>query len=138
MLWIDLIWAFLLALLFALLLAGPLRWRHPSRSGGAVPLAAVFLFTIFFLAIWAGGRWLAPIGPPLWGGYWLSFLLVGLFVLLLLATVSPPAPPPPPRTPAEVHSEIQKEEAAGTVLSVFFLLLLVALIVAILLSYIEF
>jgi len=48
-----------------------------------------WLFVVVFLVTWAGGVWLRPFGPTLWGVCWLGFLLAGLFILLLLAIFIP-------------------------------------------------
>lgn len=133
MFWFDLLLAFLLAWVFVLLLAGPLGWRHPRRPDSPVAETIIFLFLIFFLAIWAGGIWMAPVGPVIAGYTWLPFVLVGLFVLLLIAAAS--APREPPRTTAEARVEAEEAAAVGTALGAFFWILLTALIVAIIVSY---
>jgi hypothetical protein len=134
--WFDLIWAFLLAWVFVYLLTGPLRWRHPSRADAPVGVAAVFLFFIFFLAIWAGGVWLVPFGPTIAGAYWLPFVLVGLFILLLFAAAAGTTAPPPPRTSAEAQEEVEEAAAAGAVITVFFWALMIGLLIAIILGYV--
>lgn len=130
---LDLMWAFLLGWLFTLLLTGPLGWRHPARAKGPAPASALFLFVIFFLAIWAGGVWLIPFGPTIGGGYWLPFLVVGLFVLLVVAALSTPSRPP--RGAAEAEVEAEEAAVAGTVLGVFFWILLLGLVGAVVLAY---
>ena len=47
-----------------------------------------------FAAVWLCGAWLEPLGPPLWGVSWLSFLFAGLVITLVMAIV---AVPPRPR-----------------------------------------
>lgn len=66
------------------LLLKPSRDEHPGWT------ALAFLFLALFLPIWAGGMWLGPMGPAMFGMYALPFLLIGLCVALLLAAVSPP------------------------------------------------
>lgn len=134
MFWFDLIWAFLLAWVFVLLLTGPLGWRHPRKPDSPVAETILFLFLIFFLAIWAGGVWIAPFGPVIAGRSWLPFVLVGLFLLLLIAAAS--APREPPRTATEARLEAEEAAAVGTALSVFFWILLLGLMAAILVAYI--
>lgn len=40
-------------------------------------------FPVTFLTSWAGGAWLSPIGPALFGVYWMTFLVAGLLSALL-------------------------------------------------------
>lgn len=40
--------------------------------------------------LWAGGSYIGPVGPPLFGVYWLGFLLVGIVIALVLSAAVPP------------------------------------------------
>ena len=107
----------------------------------------LWLFVMLFLVTWALGIWIRPIGPPLWGAYWVPYLLVAFFLAVLLAATAP-APPQPPvqppgatplpgsRTRAEVNEEAAEEEAAVvTTLNVFFWLVLLLAVIAIVVHY---
>ena len=102
--------------------------------GEAIGAGLFWFFLLIFLATWAGGIWLAPIGPPLFGVSWLGFLLVGLIFALLIMALLPPAAPRP-RTPGEVREEVEAEAGAFAALNIFFWILLVGFIVAIVASY---
>jgi hypothetical protein len=78
--------------------------------------------------IWAGGVWVTPVGPPIFGVYWLPFLLIGLFVVLLIAAGSTPERRPPAET-------VAREEEAALGLSAFFWVLLLVLAIAIAAGY---
>lgn len=92
------------------------------------------IFVLFFLAIWAGGLWLTPVGPPLIGVYWMPFLFVAIFIALFWAA----APPPPKRTGKQsTDSTMQEENTGATVasLGLLFWVLLVGLAIAALARY---
>jgi hypothetical protein len=60
-----------------------------GRSG---PWASIpVFFALIFLAAWAGGVWIAPMGPVLFGVYWVPFVVFGLIFALLLAAAMVPA-----------------------------------------------
>jgi len=121
----------LFALFFALLLSGIFALGF-SRKG---PWESVFMFfLLLFLLSWAGGAWLAPFGPQLWGGYWLPFLLVGVVIALFLAALAPP--PRETGTVAQEGGEAVEREAALTGLGIFFWILIATLVAAILIRYI--
>ena len=86
------------------------------------------VLVILFLGTWAGGVWLKPFGPPLWGDYWLSFLAVGLFIGILLAAIAFMHP-----RPDEI--EERREQEAETALGVFFWVLMIGLIFAVIAFY---
>jgi flagellar biosynthesis protein FliQ len=125
----DLIFALFFALLFVVLFGRGFRLRGPWKRFS-------LLFAVVFLATWAGGVWLTPVGPVLWGGYWLPFLIVGLVVsLLLAATVAAESD----ESTVELVDVEQKEEdkkAIVTALGVFFWVLVVALVVGIVIRYV--
>lgn len=135
---VELLFALVIALFLSLILVAAIGWRHPAR-GGSGP-AVFFLFLIIFLVAWAGGAWMEPFGPVLWGGYWLPFLLIGLFVALILAAVTP-GEPRRRRAASGLPSEMeraarQEETAAGAVLfGVFFWVLLIVALIAIAAAY---
>lgn len=93
------------------------------------------IFVLFFLAIWAGGLWLTPVGPPLIGVYWMPFLFVAIFIALFWAA----APPPPRRTrrTGEKSTPVQEEGMVATAagLGLLFWVLLVGLAIAALVRY---
>ncbi len=47
-------------------------------------------FLIIFMTAWAGSLWITPVGPMLWGIYFLPIIVVALVAALLLAAVTPP------------------------------------------------
>jgi len=79
---IDLLFAFIIALLFSAIFFSGFR-----RQGFGTGLFILFL--VLFLATWAGGVWVTPVGPLLWGASWLSFVVVGFFIALLLSLLIP-------------------------------------------------
>lgn len=145
MILIDLIFAVIVALLISLLLAGVMGWRHP-RTAGAGP-AMLFLFLLLLVVVWAGGAWSRPYGPPMWGGYWLPYLVIGLFVALVLlaigaagATETKSRPLPRTAAQAEPTATDAEEEAVAVglagIFTVFFWVLLILGVLAIILRYI--
>jgi hypothetical protein len=100
----------------------------------------IWLFLVIFLATWAGGIWLKPFGPTLWGTHWLAFLLVGLVVFLFLIIVIPRKAPRGRYETLDMLDRIEQEkeleEVAYITLSIFFWILLSVLVIAIILRYI--
>jgi len=85
----EFVFALIISLLCAALLLpvtarSGFRLRHPTIE----PVSVFAMLLILFLATWAGGIWLVPIGPRLWGVAWGSFVVVGLVVALLIGAVS--------------------------------------------------
>ena len=92
---------------FALAIAGIVTALFALLLGRRGPWASSPLFfLLIFLAAWAGGVWITPVGPSVWGLYWLPFLVVAVLFALLLAAVTPPE-----RTP---QSRIEAWEQAVT------------------------
>ncbi len=88
------------ALLVAAVCTGSLAWWLGARGPGTV-LGYLSLFLFLFLAVWAGGLWLRPIGPRLWGTAWLGFMVTGLVFWIVLGAflVRLPAVDPELTTP---------------------------------------
>lgn len=126
----------LLAIVLALIIVGVLTPSGRYRSDGGLPLL-LFFFPLLFLLIWASGAWLTPIGAPVAGVYWASFLIPALFLLLLLFALSHPSRPPE-REGDVMPSNAEEEAAAGTAIafSVFFWALLLGAVVALILRYV--
>ncbi|MFP4395970.1 MAG: hypothetical protein ACLFTI_11970 [Anaerolineales bacterium] len=132
---------FVFALAIALLLTG--FFFVAFRYRGPWDVWWLFLVVIF-LAAWAGGLWIEPIGPPLFEIYWLPFLLVGLLFALILAAAVPPRPPRlpgrpraprTPRTRRAATPTTPAEEETALAVGLFFWLMLVSLMVVILIGY---
>lgn len=134
MFFLDLLFAFVVALVLALILI-PLTASHRGREGTSAGGAILFFFLILFLATWAGGLWLEPMGPTLWGGYWLPFLLVGFFVALLLAATAEPSRHRPLEKRELPTAETQEAATAAMVFGVMFWVLLLALLAAVIAAY---
>jgi len=113
--------AFVLAVGAVVTLVVGLRFQSPWKSGWA-------LFAVLFLAIWAGGIWVAPFGPGIWNIYWLPFLLMAVLFAVLIAAIAPPHV----HTLAEEH-EREREIELG--LGLFFWVLIGGLVLAIVLRY---
>lgn len=92
MIWVDAGFAAMVALLFTVVLVAMVGWRHPTGRGeGGGWAAAVFLFLLFLFGVWAIGAWASPVGPPLFGGYWLPFVAAGVVIAMIViaATAAP-------------------------------------------------
>lgn len=76
----DFLVAFLVSLLLSAIVVVGMRRTGPWAS-------FFFLFLALFLATWAGGIWITPIGRPVGGVYWLPFLVAGVVFALLLASM---------------------------------------------------
>lgn len=100
------------------------------RSRGPWPIWWAFLLVVF-LGAWAGGIWLAPIGPVLFDVYWLPILLAGLVFALLLAAATPPRRVRQPSREMAQPAPTSEDPA----LSVFFWILLAGLLLVIILAY---
>jgi len=94
----------------------------------------VLFFIVVFLSTWAGGIWLYPFGPYLWGITWLPFLLAAFFITVLLIAVTPP----PEGTTVELVDQKKKEAEKKMInksFSAFFVIVIIALVVAIIGRY---
>lgn len=120
------------ALSFALILTA--AFAVGSRSRGPWENLVVFFF-VLFLASWAGGLWLAPFGPVLWGATWLPFFLAGLLVLLILMAALPTSGRESTVELVDKRERAAELRAAVTALGVFFWVLIVLLIVGIVVRY---
>ena len=125
---------FLPGLLFALVIACILTiifavgFRRQEWGAGLL-----LFFLILFLATWAGGLWLTPIGPLWWGVPWLSFLLVGLVIALLLVALIPAGRPP--RINRDPRRQARASAETLMAIDIFFWVLIVGLLVTIVIRY---
>jgi hypothetical protein len=128
MLLVEFVFALTASTLCAALLL-PIAGRLRSRHGEELPPTVLFfLLLVILLGTWAGGIWLVPIGPRLWGASWLGFLIVGLLVSLLVAT----AVVPPSAARALPSSRRAPPLPA---MSVFALVLILLLMLAVVIGY---
>jgi hypothetical protein len=102
---VDLVFALVVALVLTLILVPLARLRSP-RTGDSTTAGFIFLLLLLFAFSWAGGLWMMPFGPTLFGVSWLPFVLAGLILALILAAVLPRDEPPPPRA-----SHFEKRDA---------------------------
>ena len=129
---------FLTQLTFALVIAAFLSAVFAVGFRRSGPWASAFIFfVVVFLASLAGGLWISPIGPRLWGAHWLPFLLVGLIIALLLA-----AAPLTDRSSSSVElvdrtRERREEKQVRTALDVFFWVLIISFVLVILAHYLR-
>jgi hypothetical protein len=111
MLMTEILFALLVAGILTAVFAGGFRRRGPWASG-------IWFFVVVLLAAWVGGVWARPVGPPIWGLYWVPFLWIGLLFALLLAAASPTPPPrrlqePGGQPPGEVSAAAPTSVAVG-------------------------
>jgi hypothetical protein len=135
MIFTEIFIALIVAIFFSALLVFTLRWERPDRKG-IIP-SMLFLFFIIFFFTWAGGIWLAPLGPGTWTVDWLPFFIVGLIITLMLITLIPPRRRIPRSTVEVVEKkrDEQIERETARALNVFFWLLLAVLIITIVARY---
>jgi hypothetical protein len=120
----DVLMALAVALLVTLIFSAVLRTRGPWAS-------TLVFFVLVFLASWAGGLWITPFGPPLFGIYWLSFLVVGVLFALLLAVM----PGQHPQSRNEDVQQIRAQEAMTKILTGFTWIMIVGLVMVIAAAY---
>lgn len=103
MLYPDFIYAFIIAFILSLFFSWLLQRGGPRKG-------IFWFFLIVFLGAWAGGIWMRPFGPAIWGVYWLSFLLFGIFCAILLAVTAPGKPPANREETIELLENEEKRE----------------------------
>lgn len=130
MLFTHFVMALIVAVLLTLAFAAVSGTRRPR--GGTLTFLLVIL-----LASWAGGIWISPFGPILWGATWLPFLLSGLIVALIFAAAGRPAKEE--STVELVDPERRRKELKSTriLLNAFLYALLIILLVSIALRYVR-
>jgi hypothetical protein len=133
---VEILFAFVVALVLTMLLI-PLTAPRRARNGESVVGTILFFFLILFLASWAGGLWLTPVGPPLWGGFWAPFLLVGIFVTLMLAAAGEPSRHYDSRSRVTEPSTAEEatETAAVVAFGMMFWVLILGLVAAVIAGY---
>jgi hypothetical protein len=122
--------ALVFALLLTILFAAGFRQKGPWAS-------LVLFFLIIFLATWAGGIWVYPVGHPIRGINWMAFLFVGLVIALLLAAAVPSNKKTSSVELVDPQEEKTHKKVAWGALGIFFWILIVALIVAIVAGYLS-
>lgn len=124
---IDFLFAAVFAILLTLIFTTLFRRKGPWSRG-------LVFFLVVFLAAWAGGIWVVPFGPTLFGVSWLPFLIAGLFVALILAAAIPPQMS---EQPSEKKIELERGSEAidQKRFDAFFFLLIGALLIAVILGY---
>jgi hypothetical protein len=118
----EIVLAFIFGLLLALLFS--YGFGRPGPWGGFL-----WFFLVVFLAAWAVGLWVEPVGPVLWGAAWVPIFFGALFVALLVAAM-----PPLPGRPAEVAEP--EAPATAAALGLFFWLMMAVVVLAIIFAYV--
>lgn len=125
---------FILATLIAVLLTFGIvaltGMRRPWT--GLLPLLLIIL-----LASWAGGIWIPPFGPLLWGITWLPFLLSGLIVALIFAAAGMPEKRESTVELVDPQKRQAQREGTRLVLNVFVSALILILLVSIVIRYVQ-
>jgi hypothetical protein len=124
----ELIFALVIAVFFTLIFAVlGLRPRSWTRL--------LAFFFVVFLAAWAGGIWITPVGGSLLGVYWVGFFVVGLIIALVLEAVAAFSPRSP--RARELETEKKEEESIEPAIGVFFWILFFAFVLVIILGYVH-
>ena len=127
--------------LLALLIAVVLTWFFTVAVGTTGPWSGFWVFFILILLFsWTMGLWVRPMGPALWGVYWMPYLVFGVVLALVIAAATPldDRAQRSQRHSRVPHSETPDELAvAGTVVAVgvFVWIALVVMAVAIATGY---
>ena len=111
------------ALVIAVVVAAIFTWGL-GRPG---PWGSFVLFVVLlFLATWAIGSWVEPIGPSFWGVAWVPWVLGALLVGLLVAAV-----PAGRQARPNSSSPEDKEAMAAVAVSGLFWVLILLLMLAV-------
>ena len=96
----------------------------------------IWFALLLFLFTWAGGAWVRPYGPTIYGYSWLPFLFFALIFALLMAAVVPRRPPRNRKEAIErARAENEAESITAVTLGVFFWMVLVGLVLALIVRY---
>src|SRR5205085_11709591 len=118
--------------LFAFILALLLAWGFSKVFGTRAPGDKfIWFFLMIFLFAWAGGIWIAPIGPLWWGVSWIPVLATGFLIALLLTAIAPRSP----RNRQEARVQVAAEETVVVALGTFFWILIALLVLSIIGRY---
>jgi hypothetical protein len=127
----------MIEILIALFVAFAVFWALLAYTGERGGWSAWPMFLLFFFAILPGGLWLAPVGPPLVGVYWVPFLFVAVFIAQFWAFSAPIPPRRLECRSAEPSAPIMPDDASAAPagLGAVFWLLLVGLSIVALFRY---
>lgn len=123
----DILVAFITALVFTIGIA--FIFGRPATL-----VTYILLFILLMLAILAGANWIVPIGIPVAGYYWATYLLLGLIFSLLFLALMPGLRPP--RNLPEAQRQDRKEAVTVLTFDFFFVLLVLILAIVIVISYV--
>jgi hypothetical protein len=123
----DILLALGIAIVLTLLFTFGLRRRGPWSN-------VLLFFLLIFLAAWTASIWISPVGPPLFGIFWVSPLMVGVILALLLAAAFPTTP----KAKRREEIDLQKgPSSVAAVVDVFFVILLIVFAAVILIGYLR-
>lgn len=125
----DLVFALAAGLVLTAALAIPWGVR---RFGAA---AYIWPFLVLFLSAWAGGLWIAPIGPPFMGGYFLPFFITAFLIALVLGASGEAPPGIRLRRATGPEPEQNAASAAAVSITLFLWLVVLCLLAAIVAFY---
>lgn len=118
----NVIFSFIVAVVFAWLF-GTIVARQGIKRAGGWPIFVIFFLAVL-LASWAASLWLSPLGPRMWGVYWVPILCVGLITAFLMAAMTRRHRP---STPSETAMKEQKTTDTAVTISFLFWLALILL-----------
>jgi len=108
------------------------------RRGG-YRMAFTWLFLLVFLAIWAGGIWIKPVGPTFGGVFYLPFAASCILVVFIFLAFTRSNKPQGRVETIELLEKIQRkkdfEKISIISINIFFYFLLCLLLVAIITKY---
>ncbi len=82
MIWMNFIFAFIIALILTFIFSNLLGRKGPWENN-------FLFFVVIFLGASAGSLWLKPVGPVISGSYIMNFIIAGLILAILIASASP-------------------------------------------------
>ena len=82
MIWMNFIFAFIIALILTFIFANLLGRKGPWENN-------FLFFIVIFLGASSGGLWLKPVGPVISGSYIMNFILAGLILAIIISSASP-------------------------------------------------
>jgi hypothetical protein len=128
---IDVVMAVIVVAVCSAVVMAIVGWDGYAAGGWPT---AIVVFGVFFLVVWAGGIWLTPLGPDLFGSAaaWIPFIIVGFIGALCLNAVSPYRRP---RTAHAVDEQAQAKEVARTTVKIIASVVTVVALAALVLHY---